>query len=350
MITHIKVIEIAETNPYRNLALEAYLLERVSPGTCILYLWQNRHTVVIGRNQNGWKECRVKEFEDSGGRLVRRLSGGGAVYHDLGNLNFTFIVSQSDYSLERQMDVILGAVRSLGVDAVKTGRNDIETAGRKFSGNAFYKSGGNAYQHGTLLVNADKAAAARYLSASKDKIQAKGVDSVASRIINLTECNPAITIGGLKEALKASFNEVYALKAEVFLISEGGGSPGEIEIGNGPPLHSLVELEEKFSSSEWIYGKNPPFKYGVEKRFHWGSVELLFDVINNKISAAQVFSDSMEGDFFSCLAQRLTGSVFTYKALFERIADDQCCKDAREYAADIAGMIFENKEEQDGYI
>jgi lipoate-protein ligase A len=345
MISHIKVIETVETNPYRNIALEAYLLERVPAGTCILYLWQNRHTVVIGRNQNGWKECRVKELEDSGGFLARRLSGGGAVYHDLGNLNFTFIVREEDYSLDRQMDVILGAVLSLGVDAVKTGRNDIETAGRKFSGNAFHRSGGSAYHHGTLLVNADKTAAARYLSASKEKIQSKGVESVASRIINLTECNPGITIATLKEALKVSFNKVYALKAEISLIPEGGNAP---EMGNGEPgrpPHSFAELEKQFSSPEWLYGKNPPFTYGVERRFPWGSVELLFDVINNKISAAQVFSDSMDGDFFSSLAQRLIGAGFTYKALFERIAHDQG-KDAQVYAADIAGMIFENQEAQ----
>ena len=153
MINRLSYFISSSTNPYLNLAVEEYLLETVKPNQLILYLWQNERTVVIGKNQNAWKECRFQELEADGGHLARRLSGGGAVFHDLGNLNFTFLMPSGDYDLSKQMSVILEAVRSLGIDAQKSGRNDVTVDGKKFSGNAFCKRSKVKQHHGTLLTS-----------------------------------------------------------------------------------------------------------------------------------------------------------------------------------------------------
>lgn len=131
MIEEIIYIESDQTNPYYNLALEEYLLFNVKKKQCILYLWQNSNTVVIGRNQNCWKECSIDQLQANGGHLARRVSGGGAVFHDEGNLNFSFLVKQNDYSLDKQINVILLALQKLGLNAAKSGRNDLTIGGKK---------------------------------------------------------------------------------------------------------------------------------------------------------------------------------------------------------------------------
>ena len=197
------------TEPYRNLAVERYLLEHTPAGSVTLYLWQNKNTVVIGRNQNPWAECNMTQLRRDGGHLVRRLSGGGAVYHDSGNLNFTFLTDARTYNLARQLEVIIGALKSLGINAEKSGRNDILVDGRKVSGNAFYTSGGKKYHHGTLLIDVKTDEMAKYLTVSPLKLQAKGVSSVKSRVLNLKEVCPSLTVPVLQNALVRSFAEIY---------------------------------------------------------------------------------------------------------------------------------------------
>ena len=209
MIERLLICRAGGTDPYENLALEEALLDRVSPGELILYLWQNERTVVIGRNQNPWKECRTALLAEEGGRLARRLSGGGAVFHDLGNLNFTFLMAAEDYDLPRQLTVLERACQSLGIPAQRSGRNDLLADGRKFSGNAFYKHNGKAYHHGTLMVDVDLEKVQRYLSPSKAKLAAKGVDSVRSRVVNLREFVPTLTVAQLAAALVAALADVY---------------------------------------------------------------------------------------------------------------------------------------------
>lgn len=220
MIDKLKLYRGQSFDPFFNLAVEEYLLQNTDEGCCTLYLWQNQNTVVIGRNQNAFKECRTTLLEDEGGKLARRLSGGGAVFHDLGNLNFTFLVPTADYDLDKQLKVIELACEKLGVKVERSGRNDILADGRKFSGNAFYKNGPRAYHHGTLMVDVDREKMGRYLNPSKAKLSSKGVDSVRSRVVNLKELAPDTTIELLSQKLAEAFGQVYGLTYEEIGLTE----------------------------------------------------------------------------------------------------------------------------------
>ncbi len=318
MISRIALVESPSFDPYYNLALEQHLLETVAPQSCILYLWQNENTVVIGRNQNAWSECRTTLLEQEGGRLARRLSGGGAVFHDLGNLNFTFLVPQPDYDLEKQTAVILAAVRCLGIQAARSGRNDILADGRKFSGNAFYKNGTQAYHHGTLLADVDMQRLGRYLAPSKAKLQSKGVDSVRSRVVNLRELNPDVSIAALKAALREAFAEVYGLSATTLTL----------DMLDAQAIASIAARNQNW---EWNYGQKLPFDFQCEGRFDWGGVQLALRVEQGLVRQARVYSDAMDWAFAPQAESLLSGCRFTVAALQARLAalsqpfaDDLC--------------------------
>jgi lipoate-protein ligase A len=278
--------------------MEEYLLKQVKEDEVILYLWQNERTVVIGKNQNPWKECKLAELEEDGGSLVRRLSGGGAVFHDLGNLNFTFLATKDNYNVERQLEVILKAVNQLGIPAEKSGRNDITVEGRKFSGNAFYNDGVHYYHHGTILVNVDMSKLSHYLNVSREKLVSKGVESVRARVTNLTEYIPELSIDRMRKELVKAYSEVYEL------------APVEL---NAYELDSLKldKLENKFASWEWILGKKMEFNYSLDRRFPWGNIDLEFVVDSGRIVNCKAYSDALETEYFIKLSTELIDCNFS---------------------------------------
>lgn len=294
------------TDPYRNLAVEQYLLETVPEDVCILYLWQNRRTVVIGRNQNAWRECRTGQMETDGVFLARRLSGGGAVFHDLGNLNFTFLVRKPGYDLNRQLGVIVEACRLMGIPAERSGRNDVLTGGRKFSGNAFYEHQGRCYHHGTLLVDVDMTAMGRYLSPSKAKLEAKGVSSVRSRVVNLRELKPDLTIEETAARMEEAFQSVYGMGAERLETSALDGA-------------CVDALTERNRSWDWLYGRDIPCELRCGKRFPWGEVELRLEVEAGTVRGVTVYTDAMDWALAPAVEGALTGSVFRREELVRRL-------------------------------
>ena len=294
------------TSPYHNLALEEYLLCNVKQNECILYLWQNRHTVVIGVNQNPWKESNIKELEQNGGFLARRMSGGGAVFHDLGNLNFTFLAREENYDISKQLDVIIQAVKKFGIQAEKSGRNDILVNRKKFSGNAFYHSSGHCFHHGTILVDVDMSKLSRYLNISQDKLQSKGVNSVRSRVINLNELMPELTIEALKRALIEAFGEVYGKTPHPF------------------PVERLIKkdvkgMEEKYASWEWRLGRKLPFTVEYYNRFTWGDLTMQMCVESGIIRDAIAYSDGMETNFIRAMGDALKDIPFASTEINNRL-------------------------------
>lgn len=324
MIRNIGIYESQGFDPYQNIATEKLLLESVQPEQCILYLWQNKNTVVIGRNQNAWAECRTALLEAEGGKLARRLSGGGAVFHDLGNLNFTFLMRDEDYDLDKQFDVILTAVRSLGIHAEKSGRNDLLAEGCKFSGNAFYHSQGHAYHHGTLLVDADMDKLSRYLTPSKAKLEAKGVRSVRSRVTNLKDLCPSLTCELLKEHLKEAFIKVYDVPV----------LPVTLE---NPQLAVIEESAKNLADWGWCYGPKLPFSVLWEARYSWGGIQIGLQVESGYIRDVHVFSDAMDWTVAEQVESALQNRRYDFsemtKALSDGIADPLLANDIQDLLA-----------------
>ena len=227
-----KYICSENTSPYYNLALERSLFDFVDEDTVILYLWQNSHTIVIGKNQNAYAECKVDEFIKDGGTLARRPSGGGAVYHDLGNLNFSIICNESIAKEHTYQRIVKEALRFFGIVSEFNGRNDLTVDGKKFSGNAFYVKDDVLCQHGTILINSDFKELSKYLTPDISKLERNHVKSVESRVVNLSEISDKITVESMKEAMIKATNAV--------------------KLGKAPTESKVEEYKKIFENDEWI--------------------------------------------------------------------------------------------------
>ena len=288
-MTHLQILVSDQYDPFLNRAVEQYLTDGQENGRVTLYLWKNQRTVVIGHNQNPYSECNVQLLLEEGGHLMRRGTGGGAVYHDLGNINFSFIVDKRLYDVTKQLSVIQDALRSYGLETEISGRNDLTYQGRKFSGNAFGKGQRNHLHHGTILIKTDGAMMQRYLIVDKAKLLKNGVKSVASRVINLSEAVPDLTSENIKQPLMASFEKVYGGQAEMLdfdtLINKA----------------EVQAIREHISSHDFLFGRWEQFKTTKKARFPWGGVEisLKIDEAQSIITEAQIASDCLEPETIS---------------------------------------------------
>ena len=346
------IVESRSYNPWYNLALEEFLMQKLSRAvkgesdlTSILYLWQNQDTVVIGRNQNAWAECSTALLEAEGGKLARRTTGGGAVFHDLGNLNFSLLLPESDFDLDRNFQMIVDTVRQEGIPAERSGRNDILADGLKFSGNAFRINNGVGLHHGTLLVHSAFERVARYLTVAPAKLAAKGVASVHSRITNLQVIRPDITVEHLSAAMENSFINTFCSKAsddkdtgsytiERFTDSDFAQDPG------------LLTLQKQFESWDWRFGECIKFDSNIENKFDWGHIQIGLNVEQGVVSSARIYSDALDCDFIDPLISCLKGQRFHSGTLAEAVRRNAPEGEGfgvsrRQMADDIADLLLE---------
>jgi lipoate---protein ligase len=246
------------SDPYLNLAIENWIYQDLPSKRCVLFLSRNRKSVVIGRFQNPWLECKVENLLKDNVPLLRRQSGGGTVYHDFGNTNYSFIVPAELYNLDAHYRVIMKALQQFGITAERTERNDLYLAGKKFSGSAFKKSARKVIHHGTLLHHGDTRQLYGYLSGTAVFSDAKGIPSVPAPVINLSEACPLID----HEALIGAVAGEYRLAAETGgYLPEAGRFTGSLDISEDEALRidTVRAAYHEYRGWEWIFGKTPPF-------------------------------------------------------------------------------------------
>ena len=280
-------LESPSFDPYFNLALEEYVFDNLPRDTSYIMLWQNDNAVIVGKYQNTAREVNEAFIREKGIKVVRRLSGGGAVYHDLGNLNFTII---ADAAVAEKIDFayfvspVLGMLKSFGVSALATTRNDITVDGAKFSGNAQYIKRGRVMHHGTILYDSDLSVISSALTPNQDKFRDKAIKSVRSRVANLKPCLGNVSLQELKEAFVREMAKSQDVQHREF-------TPADIEAAQAISA-------SRYSTWDWNYGKSPGYQLEKRRRIDGvGSIEVFLSTEEGRLSAFKTYGDYFgEGD------------------------------------------------------
>ncbi|MDR1272432.1 MAG: lipoate--protein ligase [Clostridiales Family XIII bacterium] len=307
-------------DPAFNLALEQFLFETRPAGEACMMLWQNDNTIVVGKYQNAVSELDPAYVKEHGIKVVRRLSGGGAVYHDLGNLNFTFIEDdkndgQLDFAIFCEPVVL--ALRSFGVTAEVNGRNDITIQGKKFSGNSQYIKGGRVMHHGTVLFDSDLSVLGSALRATGDKYLSKGNASVVSRVTNIKDhLSENVSLEQFKEALK---NEM-ARNRDIHTLTLSAEDVDTID----------AIKSRRYDMWDWNFGVSPEYSVSKKRRVeNCGTIDIRMEVQAGEITAMSIHGDFFGNGEISDVEQRLTGCALQEAALLEALADfplDSYCR------------------------
>lgn len=290
-----------------NIGLDEFFLDRVRRDDLILFFYVNENAVIIGKNQNPWKECDLAAMERDGVELTRRVSGGGAVYHDAFNLNYSFLAGEDRYDPEAFQRILLNAVRSLGAPCEFSGRNDLLSDGKKISGTAFAARRGRHMHHGTLLIDTDLTKLSSYLTPDPKKIRSKGIDSVRSRVMNLRQILPGLTVEQAREAITSAFEERFG--------------PYSAFVPTDEEKKKISAYRARHASWEWRMGLSPKFDLAWDERFSWGGVEILLSFENCVIREAHVFSDAMDIQICPVLEEALVGVPLRREALLAKAAN-----------------------------
>ena len=307
-----------DTDPYFNMAFDEYALEQLPLDEPLFYLWQNRPAVIIGLNQNAYAEVDIQFLREHDIALVRRVTGGGAVYHDQGNLNYTIVGRSADLNRDypEYTRYMQQALQALGVRAELSGRNDILVDGRKVSGYAKRVYKDRLMVHGTLMYDVDLDILEKALNPPAEKLVGKGIASVRSRVMNLRECMPQVKgIEDLKERLERYLSHNYT-DTEYMLTEEA--------------KHAIEQAaERKFATQEWVYGKQAPITHRSDKntsrsirrasRLTCGKVEIELEIRDGHIAACQFGGDFIGNLPISAIEQALCGVRYEHHALRQRL-------------------------------
>ncbi|MBB6446064.1 lipoate--protein ligase [Bacillus benzoevorans] len=321
-------------NPQINLAIEEYILTHLDIHESYLLFYINAPSIIIGRNQNTIEEINTEYVENNGVTVVRRMSGGGAVYHDLGNLNYSFITKDEGNSLQDNFKKFTGpviqALRKLGANAELMGRNDIEMDGRKVSGTAQFATGGRMYTHGTLLLNSNLDNVGKALKPRKEKIESKGVKSVRARVGNISEF--------IEQPMTVEEFRQFILKS---VFEEEGGEIKEYVLKDAD-WEKINEISRhKYQTWEWNYGKSPKFNIQNSHRFPAGTIDIRLDVDKGVIHHAKIYGDFFGWGNVADIEEKLKGVRYEKAALEEALKD----VDTKHYFGNIEkeellGLIY----------
>lgn len=300
------------TDPRINLAIEEYLLKNMDvEKDPFLLFYINEPSIIIGKNQNTAEEINTDYVDSNGIHVVRRLSGGGAVYHDHGNLNYSFITvddGNSFRNFRKFTEPVVEALQSLGVNAELSGRNDLMAEGRKISGNAQFSTRGRMYSHGTLMFDTEVDAVVSALKVSKEKIESKGIKSIRSRVANISEFleNPM----SVTEFRSAILHSIFDGEENVRYY--------ELTEQDWAGIHEISK--ERYGNWDWNYGKSPKFNVKHSHRFPVGGIDVRLQVENGTVQDASIYGDFFGVGDVSEIEEAITGVKYERAALDEAIS------------------------------
>ncbi|MFB6465244.1 lipoate--protein ligase [Cytobacillus sp. Hz8] len=317
------------TDPRINLAIEEYALKNLDINETYLLFYINEPSIIIGKNQNTIEEINTEYVEKNGIHVVRRLSGGGAVYHDLGNLNFSFITKDdgdSFHNFRKFTEPVVAALKQLGVNAELSGRNDLVVDGRKISGNAQFSTRGRMFSHGTLMLDSEIDHVVSALKVKKDKIESKGIKSIRSRVANISEFLPEkISIEEFRSVL---LNSIFHDSDEIpqyHLTNE-----------DWKKIHELSK--SRYQQWEWNYGKSPKFNLQYSHRFPVGQIDVRLEVNKGIIENGKIYGDFFGVGDVSDIEQKLVGLRYEKKEIEQALEG----LDIKYYFGNISNEDFLN--------
>ena len=302
-MSSLKILHMDSHSPYRNLAIEEYIMSEQIDEEIWLLLWQNDNSVIVGYNQSPYLQCNPVALKKYSTSVVRRITGGGAVYHDLGGLNYSIISSSALISRGMVSDILLDCFTNIGLKPIRDGRNDILVNGYKICGNAYCYDKNRALIHGCILVNSNLDIMQAVLNVSSRKLHGHGIKSVKNRVSNIGYFVKGITVenvsSSLEETVKCRFDDYVIMSENSICMNED----------------RFNIIQNKYESLEWTYGMRGIIDAEVSSKFNWGEITIEFEIEKYRINNIMIDTDSLYVGVFDDIVNSLIGRDFCKKSI-----------------------------------